>query len=134
MGPTGPALFCYRSSGGTRARIGFDLVLEAPRVDTESQLADNEYTVSTMDVLALSQRTGCSAYDCEFVSLAKSLNLKLIERLLIEDAGDDIVQVAMLAAQLVQSMSKGFLPGYSVARQVGRPQGMISAVRARRRL
>ena len=42
MGPTGPALFCYRSSGGTRARIGFDLVLEAPRVDTESQLADNQ--------------------------------------------------------------------------------------------
>ncbi|HAX10882.1 MAG TPA: VapC toxin family PIN domain ribonuclease [Marinobacter hydrocarbonoclasticus] len=50
----------------------------AMQAQAESQLADNEYTVSTMDVLALSQRTGCSAYDCEFVSLAKSLNLKLI--------------------------------------------------------
>jgi len=50
----------------------------AMQAQAESQLADNEYTVSTMDVLALSRQTGCSAYDCEFVSLAKSLNLKLI--------------------------------------------------------
>ncbi|MBU59719.1 MAG: VapC toxin family PIN domain ribonuclease [Alcanivorax sp.] len=50
----------------------------AMQAQAESQLADNEYTVSSMDVLALSRQTGCSAYDCEFVSLAKSLNLKLI--------------------------------------------------------
>jgi len=44
----------------------------------ERQLADNEYTVNSMGVLTLATETGCSAYDCEFVSLAKSLNLKLV--------------------------------------------------------
>ena len=44
----------------------------------ERQLADNEYTANSMDVLTLAKETGCSAYDCELVSLAKSLNLKLI--------------------------------------------------------
>mgnify|MGYP006431487407 CR=1 FL=1 len=50
----------------------------AMQSQAENQLADNEYTVSSMDVLTLAMETGCSAYDCEFVSLAKSLNLKLI--------------------------------------------------------
>lgn len=44
----------------------------------ERQLADNEYTINSMDVLTLATETGCSAYDCEFVSLAKALNLKLV--------------------------------------------------------
>ncbi|TGG92856.1 PIN domain-containing protein [Natronospirillum operosum] len=50
----------------------------AMQAQAERQLADNEYTVNSMDVLALAEESGCSAYDCEFVSLAKSLNLKLI--------------------------------------------------------
>jgi len=50
----------------------------AMQAQAERQLADNEYSVSSMDVLILAGETGCSAYDCEFVSLAKSLNLKLI--------------------------------------------------------
>lgn len=44
----------------------------------ERHLADNEYTVNSMDVLKLAAESACSAYDCEFVSLAKSLNLKLV--------------------------------------------------------
>lgn len=44
----------------------------------EQQLAENEYSVNSMDVLALASESGCSAYDCEFLSLAISLNLKLI--------------------------------------------------------
>ena len=44
----------------------------------ERQMADNEYAVNSMDVLTLARETGCSAYDCEFVSLAQSLNLKLV--------------------------------------------------------
>lgn len=44
----------------------------------ERQLADNEYTVHSMDVLKLAAESACSAYDCEFVSLAKSLNIKLV--------------------------------------------------------
>lgn len=50
----------------------------AIQAQAEQQLADNEYTVNSMDVLTLSQQSGCSAYDCEFVSLATSLSLKLI--------------------------------------------------------
>jgi predicted nucleic acid-binding protein len=50
----------------------------AMQSQAERQLADYEYTVNSMDVLALATETGCSAYDCEFVSLAKSLNLKLV--------------------------------------------------------
>lgn len=50
----------------------------AMQSQAERQLAENEYTVNSMDVLALASESGCSAYDCEFVSLAKSLNLKLI--------------------------------------------------------
>lgn len=50
----------------------------AMQAQAEEHLADNEYTVNSLEVLALASESGCSAYDCEFVSLAKSLNLKLI--------------------------------------------------------
>jgi len=50
----------------------------AMQSQAEQQLADNEYSVNSMDVLALAANSGCSAYDCEFISLAKSLKLKLI--------------------------------------------------------
>lgn len=50
----------------------------AIQAQAEQQLADSEYNVNSMDVLTLAKETGCSAYDSEFVSLAKSLNLKLI--------------------------------------------------------
>jgi predicted nucleic acid-binding protein len=48
------------------------------QAQAERQLMDNEYSVNSMDVLTLAKESGCSAYDCEFVSLARSLNLKLI--------------------------------------------------------
>ncbi len=32
----------------------------------------------SMDVLKRATKTGCSAYDCEFVALAKSLNTNLV--------------------------------------------------------
>lgn len=41
-------------------------------------LRQNEYEVQSFKVLQLSQKSGCSAYDCEFVSLAQDLNLSLI--------------------------------------------------------
>ncbi|MEX0943546.1 MAG: type II toxin-antitoxin system VapC family toxin [Pseudomonadales bacterium] len=50
----------------------------AMQAQAERQLADNEYTVNSMDVLTLAKDSGCAAYGCEFVSLATSLNLKLI--------------------------------------------------------
>lgn len=50
----------------------------AMQAQAESQFTDNEYTVNSNDVLTLARDTGCSAYDCEFVSLARSLSLGLV--------------------------------------------------------
>lgn len=44
----------------------------------EQVLANNEYQVDSVSVLTLTAESGCSAYDCESISLAKSLNVKLI--------------------------------------------------------
>lgn len=41
-------------------------------------MSDNEYEVSPADVLELSKSSRCSAYDCEFVSLAKKLNVPMV--------------------------------------------------------
>jgi predicted nucleic acid-binding protein len=50
----------------------------AMQSQAEQQLAEYEYSVNSTDVLSLASESSCSAYDCEFISLAKSLNLKLI--------------------------------------------------------
>lgn len=39
---------------------------------------DNEYDVTSLDVLKLAELSECSAYDCEFVALAKDLDIPLI--------------------------------------------------------
>lgn len=44
----------------------------------ESLLHNREYEVNSTQVLKLSQDSGCSAYDCEFVNLAQDLNVPLV--------------------------------------------------------
>lgn len=44
----------------------------------ESLLRNSEFEVNSAQVLKLSQSSGCSAYDCEFVTLAQDLNLPLV--------------------------------------------------------
>ncbi len=44
----------------------------------EELLNDNEYKINSFQVLQLSIDTGCSAYDCEFVSLARNLGVTLV--------------------------------------------------------
>jgi predicted nucleic acid-binding protein len=46
--------------------------------EAESLLHESEYMVNSLDVLQLVQQSKCSAYDCEFVALAQSLNVSLI--------------------------------------------------------
>lgn len=46
--------------------------------EAESLLQDNEFIVNSHDVLQLMQNSECSAYDCEFVALAKNMNVHLI--------------------------------------------------------
>lgn len=44
----------------------------------ETLMAGNEYDVNSLSVMLLAHRTSCSAYDCEFASLAQSMETKLI--------------------------------------------------------
>lgn len=67
----------------------------AMQAQAERQLADHEYSVSSTSVLTLAEQSGCSAYDCEFVSVAAALNTRLItgDRKLIQ-AFPDIAMTA----------------------------------------
>ena len=57
--------------------LAFD---EAYRIQSEAEslLNQNEYEMASFEVLQLAQASGCSAYDCEFIALAKRLNVPLI--------------------------------------------------------
>ncbi len=44
----------------------------------ENLMADCEFDLASHDVLTLAKESQCSAYDCEFVALAKHFNAKLI--------------------------------------------------------
>ena len=44
----------------------------------ESLMIANEYQINSVEVLRLAQASGCSAYDCEFVALARHLSVKLV--------------------------------------------------------
>jgi len=48
------------------------------QAEAENLISPNEYNVDSLSVLSLAQESGCSAYDCEFIALAKALNLKLV--------------------------------------------------------
>ena len=45
---------------------------------SEALFAEKEYEINSVQVLNLACTSGCSAYDCEFVSLAENLNISLI--------------------------------------------------------
>lgn len=46
--------------------------------EAESLLAGAEYEVDSLGVLELVRESDCSAYDCEFVALARTLRVKLV--------------------------------------------------------
>lgn len=48
------------------------------QTEAEALLAGNEYDVPSLDVLRLIEASECSAYDCEFVALAKRTNTVLV--------------------------------------------------------
>ena len=41
-------------------------------------MAQNEFDVTSSQVLTLVNESSCSSYDCEFVALAKHLNTQLV--------------------------------------------------------
>jgi predicted nucleic acid-binding protein len=44
----------------------------------ENLMAGRSYPVSSTDVLSLAAASGCTAYDCEFVALARSMQVTLV--------------------------------------------------------
>jgi predicted nucleic acid-binding protein len=46
--------------------------------EAERWLTGREYSVLSRQVLTLASRSGCSAYDCEFVALAQDLEIPLV--------------------------------------------------------
>ncbi|MBK8102812.1 MAG: type II toxin-antitoxin system VapC family toxin [Cellvibrionales bacterium] len=48
------------------------------QTEAETLLAGGEYDVPSLDVLRLIETSKCSAYDCEFVALAKKNNAVLV--------------------------------------------------------
>jgi predicted nucleic acid-binding protein len=44
----------------------------------EEQLTGREFAVETGEILRLAHESGCSAYDCEFVALARALGVTLV--------------------------------------------------------
>ncbi len=48
------------------------------QTEAESLLAGAEYDVPSLEILRLVESSECSAYDCEFVALAKRMDTKLV--------------------------------------------------------
>ena len=61
-------------------RKGLLTLEQAYRIQSsaEALLADAEFEVPSFEVLQLASESLCSAYDCEFVALAKRLGVKLV--------------------------------------------------------
>lgn len=63
----------YLRKGELDLKGALEKMQEAERI-----IADNEYDVLSSRVLKLCHESGCTAYDCEFVSLAESLGVSLV--------------------------------------------------------
>jgi predicted nucleic acid-binding protein len=46
--------------------------------EAEALMMDREFTVPSVSILSLTDSSTCSAYDCEFVALARQLSVKLV--------------------------------------------------------
>lgn len=63
--------------------------------EAERLMEGGEYSVSSLDVLRLAAQVRCSAYDCEFVALARELNIPLVttDRQILSDFPDTAVSL-----------------------------------------
>lgn len=70
----------FRSVLTQYIRRGILRVEEAEQVIDEAQalIVGQEYEVASSDVLRLAARSGCTAYDCEFVALVQELGVVLV--------------------------------------------------------
>ncbi len=56
--------------------ITYDKVLQVQN-EAETLMTGNEYDIKSLNVLSLVNQSNCSAYDCEYVSLAMNLGTEL---------------------------------------------------------
>ena len=58
-------------------------------------LRDNEFDINSIKVLMLSRSSGCSAYNCEFVSLAQDLDTPLVtvDRSVLENFPETAISI-----------------------------------------
>lgn len=63
--------------------------------EVEYFMKEHEFDVNSSDVMKLVSTSNCSAYDCEYVALAQSLNLKLYtsDKKLIKEFPDTVVSL-----------------------------------------
>ena len=65
-------------AGAMRRRsITVESAIEIAKL-AEAALAENEFSISASAVLQLVSQSGCSAYDCEFVALAREQKAPLV--------------------------------------------------------
>ena len=57
--------------------VDLDTALEI-QSQAEILLSENEFEVKSSSVLSLANNSNCSAYDCEFIALARALDKKLV--------------------------------------------------------
>jgi len=86
---------CVRS-GLFGLNAAFRIMTEA-----ESMMAGNEYAVVSGDVLSLAASSACSAYDAEFVVLARELGVPLVtsDKQLLESFPETAVSPARFLAR-----------------------------------
>lgn len=66
-------LATYERSGALELVMALDIMTDAERL-----LSGNEYSVPSEPVLRAAAESACSAYDCEFVVLARDLGAPLV--------------------------------------------------------
>jgi predicted nucleic acid-binding protein len=66
-------LVSFLRKGVLSLDVGVQIIQEAQRL-----MQHKEFDVASAHVLRLAAESGCSAYDCEFVSLAQNLNIALV--------------------------------------------------------
>ena len=75
--------------------IRFEQALEI-QAEMESLFREREYEVPSLEILSLVNRSDCSAYDCEFVALARGLGVPLVtmDRKLAASFPDTVTRLA----------------------------------------
>lgn len=70
----------FRNTLATHLRRGYLALELALRIQSEAEdlLSGVEYDIDSDTVLRLTESSGCSAYDCEYVALAKKLGCRLV--------------------------------------------------------